>query len=205
MTVQELLKSLDKKKFIKYYVEYSKKADCKADKVLVEHYFDQLLNIEVHEDANSIVFAVPCLESELLDSFIVYKKDLKKRRVETYGYEISKPSEVLGSCISNACRHYVDNDMKYAAAILWELSFFGYSLEAQEESSKKFVDEINTSVKEIKDGTANLKRIEDLFEELGYKDERTKQEKEFDLKVTTLTGKYHMKLLKELYKLELSY
>lgn len=206
MTVQDLLKSVDKDSFIDYYIEYCGYPKSVRKKQIVGNFYDELINCKVAEDTETIVFAIPTLDSNLLDSSLVKRADLKKHgRIETYAYEASNAQDVLGYSVSKACQHYLHDDLEFAAGIFYELSYFGYTLKTQNDRANDFVDSINQSVEEIKNGTAKLISSDEVFKDLGYVDTRTEQEKKFDMIEAKLQCKFINNLKKELYRLELSY
>lgn len=206
MTVQDLLKSVDKDKFINYYIEYCGYPKSAKKKQIVGNFYDELINCEITENNKMIVFALPTLDSNLLDSFLVNRADLKKHgRIETYAYELSAAQDVLGYSISRACQHYLGDDLEFASAIFYELSYFGYTLKTQNDKTNDFLDSINKSIEEIKNGTADLISSDKVFKDLGYVDSRTEEEKKFDSTEAKLHCKFINNLRKELYKLELSY
>ena len=102
---------------------------------------------------------------------------------QAYAYEFSPWSKILGYLIPD---HVLESDEEcsYAAGIIYEISFFGYD-EGEQAKEREKLDE---SIKEAKEIEKLLKEeqekhfipAEKVFEELGYVDERTKEEKERD-------------------------
>lgn len=206
MTVQELLKSVNREEFIKYYIGYCGYPRSAQKKKLVGTFYDELVTYPAAIDSSMIVFAIPSFDSDLLDSFLINRSDLKKwGRIETYSYETTCAQKILGYSVSESCRHYLRDDIRYAAGIFYELSYFGYTLSIQNTEASSFLDDITKSVKEIEDGSAKLIPAEEIFEKLGYTDTRTEEEKKFDIKEAKLHSKFINKLKTELYKLELTY
>ena len=200
------MKSVDKDRFINYYIKYCGYSKSAKKKQIIGNFYDELINCEVAKDNKIIVFALPTLDSNLLDSFLVNRAALKKRgRIETYAYELSAAQDVLGYSISKACQHYLCDDFKFASAIFYELSYFGYTLKTQNDETNDFLDSINKSIEAIENGTAALISSDEVFKDLGYIDSRTEAEKKFDKIEAKLHCKFINNLKKELYKLELSY
>lgn len=77
---------------------------------------------------------------------------------------------------------YLYGPVAVVAHALYELTFFGFSIE---DTRRKVASELKTleeSINEIKSGKAKTIPAEEVFEELGYIDERTEEEKCLDEK-----------------------
>lgn len=205
MTAQELLKSVNKNNFIEYYIDYAGHPKNKRTRKMVSNYYDQLVKADVTPDDNKIIFSVKCAGEVTLDTFMVVRDTLEEDRPEHYGLDFEDPIEVLGYSISKACRHYINYDIQYAAAIFYELSFFGYSLSSQKKRQSSLMDDINKAVEEIENGAAKFSTLKEMWDKLDYKDPRSEPEKIFDDKEMELDGEYQTRIRRELYNLEMNY
>lgn len=212
MTVQELFKSLDKEEFIKYYCHYDllesdKYETTEKGKQVVTELFEKLLSVSPVENKDEcIIFSIEQIGTEMLYSFLVHKQDLlDSDEPEHYAYELSPMLEILGYDVSSACKYALKNDYKLAASILYEMTFFGYTIEDQQDEASEVTESINKSVQEIKEGTAELLTADEVFSNLGYEDTRTNFEQLFDDDKYTIEGNYFSDTRSRLYKLEKEY
>lgn len=205
MTVQELLKSVNKKLFIEYYIDYAGHPSNRRTRKIISNYYDQLIKTDVVPDNNKIIFSVKCAGEITLDTFMVLRNTLEEDRPEHYSIDFEDPIKVLGYSISKACKHYIGYDIQYAAAIFYELSFFGYSLNTQRKKQSSLIDEINKAVEEIENEKVKFNTLEEIWDRLDYKDPRRESEKIFDDKEMELNNDYQVKIRRELYNLEMSY
>lgn len=225
MTVKEFIQSLDKEKLIKEYLNYEGKylniflkdsisdsekfINIKEAEQNISKFIDELLSIEPKENTESnIVYSLPCdFKSYILDSFLIKKEDIIKGEQENYAYELSNIDEILGWDISSACKHFLDDDYRYASSILFEISFFGYDIKSRNEEVDKTNSDIEEAIKDIGLNGASYKSksFEKMCEELGFVDKRTDNEKEFDLQTSYIEREYFNNLKKELIKLDMFY
>ena len=142
----------------------------------------------------------------MLYSFLVHKEDLlSSEEPEHYAYELSPMLEILGYDVSSACKYALKDDYRLAASILYEMTFFGYTIEDQEAEASEITESISKSVEEIDEGTAELLTAEEVFSNLGYEDTRQSFEQLFDDDKYTLEGTYFSDMRSRLYKLEKEY
>ncbi len=212
MTVQELFKSLNKEEFINYYCYYDLSESDKYEitekgKQVVTELFEQLLTAKPVENENGcIIFSIEQIGTEMLYSFLVHREDLlSSEEPEHYAYELSPMLEILGYDVSTACKHALGNDYRLAASILYEMTFFGYTIDSQEEETSDTLTSLNKSVQEIEEGTAELLTADEVFSNFGYEDTRTYFEREFDDDKYTIEGTYFVDMRTRLYKLEKEY
>lgn len=102
---------------------------------------------------------------------------------QAFAYEFSPWSEILGYLIPD---HILESDEEcsYAAGIIYEIAFFGYD-EGEQAKEREKLDESIKEAKEIEklpkeEQEKHFIPAEKVFKELGYVDERTKEEKERD-------------------------
>lgn len=212
MTVQELFKSLNKEEFINYYCYYDLSGSDKYEttekgKQVVIELFEKLLSATPVENKDEcIIFSIEQVGTEMLYSFLVHRDDLLNcEEPEHYAYELSPMLEILGYDVSNACKYSLNNDYKLAASILYEMTFFGYTIESQEEEASEITDSLTESVKEITEGTANLVSADEVFSNFDYQDTRTEFERTFDDAKYTIEGTYFSDVRSRLYELEKEY
>lgn len=204
MTVQEFLKSIDRDKLVKSYLDYCGEEITKKNKGFLNQFFDNILSKEVTVDDSQVIFSLPTLDSTFFDSFIVPRREISKKKFSGYAYEFNKITEILGYSVSNACI-YAYGKYKVACSILYEMTFFGYEVEEQEKTVNKEREELRKQVEEIESGAVNLENVNTFLERIGYREVRTNAQKEFDIKKIKAEHKYYKNLKKLLCKLELSY
>ena len=224
MTVQELFKSLDKEDFIKYYCQYEdvlagKYEVTEKGKRVVTDLFEQLLTAEPLPDADNIswiIFSIPDVGTISLNSFSVKANDLlnpgENGYVEHYGYEFDSMRKVLAYKVSDACLKYLSDPRQFAASILYEMTFFGYTIDDQEEDATNLLNSLNEQVDEISEALDNgddsaLSSFEEVATSVGWNwvDNRTEEDKVFEKDVSNLEGEFYIKLRDRLYDLERVY
>ena len=204
MTVQEFFKTLDKDKFVKYYIkDYCNQRVTENRKMIVGNYVDELLSAQVKENKDMYVFSMVSMDSLFLNSFAVNRDDFGKEEIEHYAYDLEDPLDVLGYQVSKACKYYLKDDYRFASSILYELSMFGYSLKKQTDGAKDIISSVKEATKNI--DISKLTSAESLFKELGYVDNRTEQEKELDVEMIKIENYCTVESRKALCKLELVY
>lgn len=219
MTVQELFKSLDKNDFIKYYCQYeqilaNKYSTTDSGRLIIEELFDKLISSEPIENKDDcIVFCIPELGSISYSSYHVYKKDLlepaESGYVEHYGLDFVPMLETLGYKVSDACLFYLADPRQIAASILYEMTYFGYTIEDQKDESSTLLDSLTIQVEEIQKaedkGESIVAPIEEVFERVGWVDTRTNSEKLYQEKFSTIEGTCGIDLRDLLYEMERDY
>lgn len=210
MTVQEFFNQLNKKEFVEYYLDYAKDHVSKNRKArkIINKFLDEIHDYSVKKDENKIIFSLKSINSTQLDSFFAKKSDFDKEEIEHYAYDFENVSDVIGYSISNACRYYIGNDYQYAASILYEMSFFGYTIKHQEDTVEEERNSLKEAVDDIeKQGETSLISFDELCKNLGfeYKDTRTEEEKQFDLSIIKNRIDNSTEVFKLLVELEKSY
>ena len=212
MTVKEFFNSLDREKFIDYYCQYEnfcgdKYIDVIKHKAIIRNLLAKFETIEPKENTEGcIIFALPDPGLVSLNSFLIHKKDLfSGEEVEHYAYELCPMQEILGFDISSACKYYLNDDYQFAAAILYEMTFFGYDVDAQQEEVTEKKEELNKIIEEIEESTAELLSIDDVFKDFNYEDPRNSYERAFDNERYRIEGEFYSGIRELLYNLEKEY
>lgn len=224
MTVQELFKSLDKEDFIKYYCQYEdvlagKYGVTEQGKKIVTDLFNQLLTIEptpTEDDKTWIVFSIPDAGTISLNSFLVEKDDLLNPRedgyVEHWGYEFNPMPEILSYEVSKACLQYLIDPRQLAASILYEMTFFGYSIESQENEATDLRNSLNEQIEEIQNyeengGECPYVSADEVFRDYDLSSffNRSEEDKAFERDMSTIEGEFYNKLRDRLYDFERAY
>lgn len=227
MTVQELLKSVDETEFIQEYL----RNDGQTIEMLLDPQYtfeqkEQMLNrfktalskslnalreMPVEPQDEFIVFAVPYNEDGCggWHSYMCKREEIENHenieRVETYGYEFDTFENVLSYDVSKTCL-YMHDELFVAVAIYDEMTFFGIDVEKRNEKVEEESEKIEESLKECEEHNfENCRPIQELFDELGWKDERTEKEKEFDHKKIHIDGEHNMKTNKLVVEMECHY
>lgn len=209
MIVQELFRSLDKKAFINAYLSYCDKPKSVKRRKNISDLLEALDLLKVTPDDSQIIFCEPLLGEYQFDSVIIKKEDLLSTETgreapEGYAYEFSNMSEILGYSVSKACIHAF-GEYKVACAILYEMTFFGYDIEDQKATVTKELEDLNQTLEDIKNGTAELISADDCFKKLGWVDTRNDFEKAFDSTKITIEHNLSKQLRRELCNLEIHY
>ena len=151
--------------------------------IFVDQYKDFLY------DNNEDISTYFCVDGYYMDDILEHKEDLDKTDFSDeihfypYGLDFISRKELAGF---NVCELSID---KYGidrviAEIIWEITFYGWDEETVDQHAK----ELDESLKETKEHPEDLRPISELFEELGWEDERTEEEIEADLKLSTEIG-----------------
>lgn len=167
MTVQELFQTtLDtskrKEEFVKYYLRYidnSIKGRNKKQKLL-KLVNDLCTCKDVKINENSIIFFIPDYPThdneDCMNNFLIHKDELFEQEnivnygnIQPYSYEFRPMKEVLGYQVSQACLHCFRGKYRALSSILYEMTFFGYSMESQEKNSIKEFEEINEKIDSV--------------------------------------------------------
>ena len=186
MIVQELFQKIlntqkSKEEFVKYYLRYidnNIKGTNKKQKLL--KLVDDICNYtDVKEDKNLILFFIPDYpkqdKEDCVNTFLVHKDELFKEeniidstKIMPYAYEFQLMRDILGYKVSDACLHAFKGKYRALGSILYEMTFFGYSMEAQEQSALDEMESIDSSLKEIEEHPEQLIKWDDVkveFEE----------------------------------------
>ena len=74
------------------------------------------------------------------------------------------------------------------------------------ERVSEITEDINSSIKEIEDGDSDkFTNATDLFEKLGWVDNRTEREKKFSLEIAEIDGRAKNKIYKKYFEMEKHY
>ena len=223
MTVRELFKSLDRDDFIKYYCLYE--LSCSSDKYemtdsskqVICDLFDKLCGAEpiVDEEClDGIIFCTPWIGSNSLNSFLVHEYDLLNPQddgfVEHYGYEFTSMLKILNYKVSDACLLYFNDRRQIAASILYEMTFFGWTIEDQEDESSELLDGLNKQVKEIQNyeengGDCPYVSASEVLDHFNCLFNKTEFEELSEQKFSTIEGQFGIDLRDTLYDLERHY
>lgn len=205
MIIQELFQKIVKESeddFIKYYLQYDKNISSYED---IKKLLNDICECKVKEVVeDDIVFSLPDVGDLGADSFLIKLADLEKKDFEKYAYELCPINEILGYQVSEACLRY-PGEFLYAASILFEMTFFGYSIKKQKKNVKKEKKILDKRIKECKEDNLKYTTLTELLKKYNIKDERKPFEKKFDLNKLKIEGKFQRELLKELIKLEKEY
>ena len=226
MTVQDLFKTTlitdkDKNDFCKYYLRYidnNIKGRNKKQKLL--KLIDNICNCEnVEVDEERIIFFIPDYpkqdKDDCMNNFLIHKEDLFKQenvidpsKIEPYSYEFQPMKTILGYQVSQACLHAFKGTFRALASILWEMTWFGYDMEAQQQKAEEELEILNTAVEEIKEHPENLIKWEDIKIDDKYKIKprnKPAHEEFFDNEYQRCENIFYNKLTDLLYQLERNY
>lgn len=226
MTVQELFKTVNENDFIdlylkndhetinllfstKYSVEEKIQKIAKFKQIVIDalHSFQTM---EIEKKDEYIVFSVPRFDDDVLaDSFLVKREELlhpeKVERIETYAYEFSPHAEILGYDISQACLYEYGDKTTFAVSIFNEMTFCGITEESHTQKVNDIKKQLDEAEEEIENDFSKAKTIEEFFAEIGWKDKRTEEEKEFSLAVAKIQGMACSEIYKKYYEMEKYY
>lgn len=210
MIVQELFKDLDKDTFINEYLEYCGEPKSTKRENKIRNLLNEFDKLDIVPDNSWIVFCEPIIGEDHLDSTIIKKEELLDTEVEKdkipegYAYEFNSMIEILGYSVSKACI-YAFGAIKVACSILYEMTFFGYDVDAQQENVKQETEKLSKAVEEVHNGEAKLTSFTDFCKKYGWTDSRKDFEKDFDTAKMHIECELFKKLKQELCKLEISY
>ena len=210
MTVQELFKNLDRNTFIDEYLNYCGEPKSAKRKERLKNLLDAFNNINVAPNNSWIVFCEPIVGENHLDSTIIKKEELLDTKVENgevpegYAYEYNSMTDILGYSVSLACI-YAFGIIKVACSILYEMTFFGYTIDTQQENVQQEVEQLNRSIEDVHSGKAKLTSFTDFCKKYDWTDSRKDFEKDFDTAKMHIECELFKKLKQELCKLEISY
>ena len=229
MTVLQLFKSIDPDVFAKEYAKYEgicervmfdREIPLENKGIVFSEHLKKIKDLFVHirdeeipkkNKRESIVFSVPVEDSSLLNSFLVHKEYLDNyieegNLPETYAYEFEDVRNILDYTVSEACRHIIDDDIRIAMSIFYEITFFGYSMDKREDKIQSIGYELEEALKEIKAGNIiKYSSAEDVFSNIGVRDKRTDFEKTFDKKKAHIKNEYWKQIKGIIFSLERKY
>ena len=228
MNVQDLFKTTlitdkDKNDFCKYYLRYidnNIKGKNKKQKLL--KLVNDICNCEDIEIAeSSIIFFIPDYpkqdKEDCMNNFLVHKEDLfseeniiDSTKIQPYSYEFQAMKTILGYQVSQACLHAFKGTFRALASILWEMTWFGYDMEAQQQKAEEELEILNNAVEEVENHPENLIKWEDLkteFEEKYKIKSRVKpmHEEMFDEQYYQAENIFYNKVFDLLCQLERNY
>lgn len=210
MIVQELFKDLDKDTFINEYLEYCGEPKSTKRKNKIRNLLNEFDKLDTVPDNSWIVFCEPIIGEDHLDSTIIKKEELLDTEVENgevpegYAYEFECMTDILSYSVSLACI-YAFGIIKVACSILYEMTFFGDTLDIQRENVKQEIKQLNRSIEEVNSGKAELVSFTDFCKKYGWTDSRKDFEKDFDTAKMHIDCESSRKLKQELCKLEINY
>ena len=192
------------------------KEDIKMNKIikfrqLIFDTLEKFRTMDVERNDKYIVFAIPEYEGDAVaHSFLSLRSEILSveeiDRVECYAYEFSPFKEILSYDISASCKYEIDNDVALAVSIFNEMTFCGITEESHDERVSEITEDINSSIKEIEDGDSDkFTNATDLFEKLGWVDNRTEREKKFSLEIAEIDGRAKNKIYKKYFEMEKHY
>ena len=210
LTIQQLFQKVDTNEFIKKFIEYN--SNDYSSKIfnfnnsldfnapLFEKQIDNIKSTletfrtcEIVEDKDNIVFVTPLSEDDFLvyESYFIQKEDILKgdKDCDKYAYELNDYKETLGYSVSETTLYYL-GEIATAVGIFSEMTFCGIDVEERDD----YVDEIRVSLEEAMEEVKEmdpdcLRPIDEIFQEIGYIDERKSYEKDFDEEKYRMLGK----------------
>jgi hypothetical protein len=115
---------------------------------------------------------------------------------------------ILGYQVSQACLYAFKGKFRALASILWEMTWFGYDMEAQEKQAEEELKVLNNAVEEVETHPENLIKWEDLKIDEKYKIKskiKPAYEEFFDDEYQRCENIFYNKLTELLYQLERNY
>ena len=226
MTVQDLFKTTliadkDKNDFCKYYLRYidnNIKGRNKKQKLL--KLVNDICSCEdIRVDKENIIFFIPDYPKQdtedCINNFLIHKEDLFKQEniidpneIIPYSYEFQPMKTILGYQVSQACLYAFKGKFRALASILWEMTWFGYDMEAQQQKAEEELETLNTAVNNIEYHPENLIMWEDFKIDDKYKIKpkvKPAHEEFFDNEYQINENIFYNKLTDKLYQLERSY
>ena len=221
MLVQELFQKVKDNidEFVDYYLKYID-IDYKGDKNKIKSLVCDIINyndIKVNED--NIIFFIPdypirdCIDC--FDIFVIKREDLLNSEnvvnygnITPYSLEFTPIKEVLGYRVSQACLYTFKGLYRVLGYLLYEMTFFGYSINEQEDNSKDEINIINSEIDNIESGKANLISFDEMLDNLKVDKDSviaTPYEKVFDDTFINIENTFLNELTNNLYKLERGY
>lgn len=225
MTLQQLFKKLlktdeDKNNFISYYVKNHHPAlKSKKKKLMLSKLLDDICNYQLDkEHLDNVIFAIPIYPREQSDEHyldIFFVENLPKTLDNDdsvlenlyydnrYGLDFIPMIESIGYKVSDACLYAFGCDYRLLGAILYEITFFGYSLEQQNLSIIEERDYLETICNQLEDG-CKFKSFDDLeiMNTVNTDKEENADEDEFDIKFCQAENTFYKAIFKNLIELE---
>ena len=228
MTVQDLFKTTlitdkDKNDFCKYYLRYidnNIRGRNKKQKLL--KLVNDICNCEnIEVDESSIIFFIPDYPSldkdDCMNNFLIHREDLFKQeniidpnKIEPCSYEFQPMKTILGYQVSQACLYAFKGKFRALASILWEMTWFGYDMEAQQQKAEEELETLNAAVNDIENHSANVIKWEDFLSKIEDKykikpEVKPAHEEFFDNEYQITENIFYNKLTDLLYQLERRY
>ena len=202
MTVQELFKKVPFDDFFEAFCRY----DSEFYSIMLDSelsLIDRVQRIEELKEAlrdgydacinepavpsPDMIFVIPCVDSgfQYLHPTLILEEDLHKSADEAtnYAFEFEPTEIILGYQVASGSLYALE-EADVAYAIFDELSFFGLPCSTKSDNEKtKIKFEIDEAIKEVEQkGAENCGvSVSELFSSIGFVDERTEKQKEFDL------------------------
>lgn len=226
MTIYELFKSINTESFIKEYEKYNnhladelldanhrkrKKIHKKVFKQIKESLNEYLNMIPIEPEDKNIIFVIPQLDMDYLnthlDVFSVKEEELNKDNYDHYSILGVADEKLLGYQVSEVSRQLYNDDEKLATYIFHEMTFLGYFKKDREKEISELKESLDNINKEIENETVleNSKSMEELFKEIGYLDNRTEYQKQFDKDLMTIQFNYSKQFMNRIIHEELNY
>lgn len=226
MTVQELFKQTlntqkNREDFCKYYLRYiDNNIAGRNKKQKLLKLVDDICNCEdIKVDEENIIFFIPDYpkqdKDDCMNNFLIHKEDLFKQeniidpnKIEPYSYEFQPMKSILGYQVSQACLYAFKGKFRALASILWEMTWFGYDMETQQQKAEEELEILNNAVEEVENHPENLIKWEDIKIDEKYKiKSRVKpaHEEFFDGEYQRAENIFYNKLTDLLYQLERQY
>lgn len=159
----------------------------------VESYLDVSV---VKQDEITDFVSIEEINVETKTNDELYAISRKLRNVESYAFEFSPWNEILAYFVPNALIEQYGLET-LMASIVHEMTFFGYEENTKEEEKEELIrraDECEEMLKKPKEEQEKyFIPAEKVFEELGYKDERTEEEKQRDSRNSCLDNYFSQK------------
>ena len=154
-------------------------------------------------------------KDDCMNNFLIHKEDLFKQeniidpnKIEPFSYEFQSMKTILGYQVSQACLYAFKGKFRALASILWEMTWFGYDMEAQQQKAEEELKVLNNAVEEVENHPENLIKWEDLKIDEKYKIKpkiKPAYEEFFDDEYQIAENIFYNKLTDLLYKLERKY
>lgn len=193
-TVQEVLRNVDEKKLIDYYLSIYPISINDFDENItignaknyttyrLHRYIDDLKAIQIKSDNNKGIFFISRKEDGTGDNTVtnlVFTSDLKKygTQAESYAFEFSSQNEIMGWWIADngLTQTYL---LDLLVEIMEEASFFGY----KQEGLEKEVSKLAISIKEIDKNPGKSISFDDFKKKFDF-DKQSPEEEKLETKI----------------------
>ena len=156
------------------------------------------------------IFVVPCVDNgfQYLHPTLILEEDLHKPadEVTNYAFEFEPTEIILGYQVASGSLYALE-EADVAYAIFDELSFFGLPCSTAADNEKtKVKSEIDEAIKTVEEkGAQNCGvSVSELFESIGFVDDRTDKQKEFDLQRMIAEHEFYKKNFELQYNLTMT-